>query len=241
MLFLKHKTLAILKKLLKFLSYYEYFNFKVRKINGPIDLLKNQAALESYEFLKSIKNKYFICDSPNEIRKLVIEQINKDGYILEFGVHKGNSINFFHQNLSFNKDKRKIYGFDSFRGLEEDWHDYGSPKKRFNSNGKISFKVKNNIELIVGDIRETLSNFLEKNKPNIAFVHMDLDTYSITKYTLEKIEKHLMPGAIILFDEFYNYPNWKDGEFKALQETYSKDKFIFFAASNQNQIAIKIN
>lgn len=57
MLFLRHKTLAILKKLLKFLSYYEYFIFKVRKLNGLIDLLKNQAALESYEFLKCIKNK----------------------------------------------------------------------------------------------------------------------------------------------------------------------------------------
>lgn len=57
MIFLRHKTIAILKKLLKFLSYYEYFIFKVRKLNGLIDLLKNQAALESYEFLKCIKSK----------------------------------------------------------------------------------------------------------------------------------------------------------------------------------------
>ena len=125
-------------------------------------------------------------------------------------------------------------------GLEEDWHDYGSPKKRFNSNGKASFKVNKNIKLVKGDIRETLVKFLEEKNPKIAFVHMDLDTYSISKYTLKNLEKHLMAGAIILFDEFYNYPNWKQGEYKALIESLNKETYIFFAASNENQVAIKI-
>ena len=27
-----------------------------------------------------------------------------------------------------------------------------------------------------------------------------------------------MPGTIILFDEYFNYPNWEQHEFKAFQE-----------------------
>lgn len=40
---------------------------------------------------------------------LNVLKVNKDGYILEFGVHKDNSINFFHENLHFNKDKYTFF------------------------------------------------------------------------------------------------------------------------------------
>ena len=38
-------------------------------------------------------------------------------FYLEFGVWKGESINF----LSSFLNKGEIYGFDSFKGLREDW------------------------------------------------------------------------------------------------------------------------
>ena len=41
----------------------------------------------------------------------------EDGLFLEFGVYKGTSINFI---SSLIPDK-KIYGFDSFGGLPEEW------------------------------------------------------------------------------------------------------------------------
>ena len=89
MLFIKYKILSLFKKILRFVANYEYFSFKIRELNGPVDLLKNESAQESLNFLKSIDNKYFICQNAFEIRKLVIDQINDEGYIIEFGVHKG--------------------------------------------------------------------------------------------------------------------------------------------------------
>ena len=41
---------------------------------------------------------------------------NSDNLYIEFGVFSGTSINYFSKNL-----KKKIYGFDSFEGLKEDW------------------------------------------------------------------------------------------------------------------------
>ena len=56
---------------------------------------------------------------------------------------------------------------------------------------------------------------------------MDLDLYESTKYTLERIKPFLVKGSIILFDELYNYVNWKEGEYKALKEVFRDDEYIY--------------
>lgn len=76
--------------------------------------------------------------------------------------------------------------------------------------GKIP-KLKNNAIPIKGWIQDTLPNFLEKNNPLIIFVHIDLDTYSSTKFVLEKVKPYLQKGVILLFNEFYNYTGWSVG------------------------------
>ena len=47
---------------------------------------------------------------------------------------------------------------------------------------------------------------------------MDMDTYGATKYTLNKIKPFLTKGSIILFDNFYGFPNWQQHEYKACTE-----------------------
>jgi len=54
-----------------------------------------------------------------ELYDAVIELLLVDGDVLEFGVYKGESINYFAQKLSH----KNIYGFDSFMGLPEFWRD----------------------------------------------------------------------------------------------------------------------
>ncbi len=237
---IRSKVYSYFKKILRFISLYEFLSIKVRKLNGPVDLLKNNAAQESYEFLKSINNEIFICDSYTHIRELVFNQISEKGLICEFGVYSGRSINLFNNILKNKNDKRNIYGFDSFAGLEVNWYGFGSPKGRFDNKGKIPFKVDGNIKIIVGDIRNTLDEFLSKQKENFSFIHLDLDTYEITKFVLEKIKDRLNKNCIILFDNYYNYPNWQQGEHRALKEVINDNDYNFFAASNEYQIAIKI-
>ena len=45
-----------------------------------------------------------------------------------------------------------------------------------------------------------------------------MDIYKPTKFVLEKIKPYLSKGAILIFDEYYNYVGWKNYEFKAFQE-----------------------
>ena len=49
------------------------------------------------------------------------------------------------------------------------------------------------------------------------------------------MESRLVPGTVIVFDEFFNYPQWEDGEFKAFQEFLAKTKLSCeFIGYNRN-------
>ena len=68
-----------------------------------------------------------------------------------------------------------------------------------------------------------------------------MDTYSPTKFTLEKIKPYLVKNSIIIFDEYYNYEGWKEGEFKALKEVFNENEFKYKAFNvNSAQCVIQI-
>ena len=153
---------------------------------------------------------------------------------MDFGVHKGTSSNFFSGYVN------KLHAFDSFKGLREDWAGTGAQKGHLRLE-KIP-KLNKNIDLIVGYIQDTLDDFLKSHNPKINFIHMDLDTYESTKYALEKLKPYLAKNSIILFDELYNYPGWKNGEYKALEQTFNENEYKFKAFSvNANRVVIQIN
>lgn len=78
-----------------------------------------------------------------------------------------------------------------------------------------------NIEFHKGWFHESLPGFLDEhaNIP-IAFIHADADLYTSTITFLRLIcERRLLrKGSVILFDEFWNYPGWEEGEYKAFLE-----------------------
>ena len=145
---------------------------------------------------------------------------NKEYYYLEFGVWRGESSNFFSKYLN------KLYCFDSFEGLKEDWVGTDKNVGYFNLDKKVP-QLNSNVEPIVGWVEHTLENFLKKHNPKINFVHMDMDTYAPTKFTLEKLKPYLVKNSIIVFDELYNYLGWKNGEFKALNDVFKEDEYLF--------------
>ena len=175
--------------------------------------------LESVFLKKKIYHKYII-------EKAKENDTENNKYYLEFGVWRGKTINFFSKYVN------TIYGFDSFEGLKEDWAGHILPKGHFNLNKKLP-KLNKNIVPIAGWVQDTLSPFLEKYKPKINFIHMDLDTYESTKYVLTKIKPFLIKGSIIAFDELYNYPGWEVGEYKALKETFNENEYKFIAFNKE--------
>ena len=88
--------------------------------------------------------------------------------------------------------------------------------------GKLP-KLNKNVIPIVGFVEDTLDQFLNEHSPKINFVHLDMDLYKPTKFTLEKIKPYLVNGAIILFDEIYNFPNWEYGDIKPLRRYLIKN------------------
>lgn len=159
---------------------------------------------------------------------------------LEFGVYKGNTINFISKYT-----EKKIFGFDSFDGLPEDWRE-GYSKGVFNMEGRLP-SVSNNVELIKGLFQDTLEPFLESNNEVISFIHLDADLYSSTIYVLEKCVKKIKDGCIIVFDEIFNFPEYDglNSELRALNEWVEKYDVDFdwvgICPSYSERAAIRIN
>lgn len=160
--------------------------------------------------------------------------------VAEFGVFNGYSINFFADQFP----DIELSGFDSFIGLEEDWPGTYHPAGYFDLGGVLP-KVANNVYLYAGWFENTLPEFL-RNISSIEWepvlIHLDADTYTPTKFILECFRDKLKTGTVLIFDEYFGYPFWQNGEFKAFQEFISHTglKYKYLGCSGQ-QVAVEIN
>lgn len=158
------------------------------------------------------------------------------GLYLEFGVFSGTSIN----QIADQKQDTSIYGFDSFEGLPETW------RAGFET-GMFAMEeipaVRKNVNLIKGWFDDTLPGFVQQHKDQCAFIHIDCDLYSSTKTVFDHLAGQIKPGTILLFDEYFNYPNWQEHEHKAFQEYVKnsavKYEYIGYAEANE-QVAVRI-
>jgi hypothetical protein len=133
------------------------------------------------------------------------------GQVLEFGVATGRTLNQFARWLPH----KTVYGFDGFEGLPEDWT---SRMRRGFFARKHVPRVRKNCELVVGWFDQTLPGFVKKHQDPIALLHVDCDLYSSTVTILNNLKDQIVPGTVIVFDEYINYPGWQLDEFKAWQE-----------------------
>lgn len=133
------------------------------------------------------------------------------GMILEFGVATGRTLNHFARILPF----KTIYGFDGFEGLPEDWT--SRMRKGFFARTNLP-TIRNNCKLVVGWFNETLPGFVQEHTSPIALLHIDCDLYSSAVTVLNALKNQIVPGTVIIFDEYMNYPGWQLDEFKAWQE-----------------------
>lgn len=148
--------------------------------------------------------------SANELLSKALSLVKGDGLICEFGVFSGKSINHIASHVN-----TEVYGFDSFEGLPERWRD-GFSQGFFKVDGLP--KVSKNVVLIKGWFDKTLPEFVKSHSKPVAFLHIDCDLYSSTKVIFDNFADKIKPGCVIVFDEYFNYPGWKEGEIKAFHE-----------------------
>lgn len=172
----------------------------------------------------------FVSDAVAKLQALpaggdVLEQVFRSPFLqrtgtwVEFGVAGGDSL----RRLSAQRGNAKLWGFDTFTGLPEDWR----PEPQYQKGAFAVDAIPRvpGAHLVTGLFGETLSCWCPDSE--ITFAHIDCDLYSASKCALDRIWPYLADGAILVFDEFYNYPGFEKGEIRALYEVVEEQGMPF--------------
>lgn len=171
----------------------------------------------------------------------VIGRVSLDGLWLEFGTGQATSTS----TLASIARGQTLYTFDWLKGLPEDWEVSPGeimPKGTFGQDIKTvkrHLSKKKNVVFVEGLFQETLGPFLKEFSDPVAFMHVDCDIYSSTKYILDALRDRIRTGTVIIFDEFYNYPYYRNHEYKAWMETGLDYEYLAHVV-DARQVALRV-
>lgn len=161
--------------------------------------------------------------------QLLLETKKVKGDVVEFGIWNGNNLFTLKKILDFIKVKKKVIGYDDFKGFPNPRPKYRKVKKGnlglYSGDMNlikyiINFYKLNNIKIINDDIMNLKKHL--KSFSKLSFIYIDCDIYKTTAHIFKLLNKKLSVGGIIAFDEANN--NKKSGEGKALREFYLENK-----------------
>jgi hypothetical protein len=204
--------------------------------NRVYKLIWDDAAQTSAEFVKPFLTNSFLWDEKTRLWDHATSKIaQNDCVVLEFGVFQGSSINHMARNLP----THQFFGFDSFRGLREDWPGHG-PKGTFDLGATLP-EVMPNVTLIDGWIQETLPTWVKNHDDKIGLIHIDTDTYETARDILTMLKSRIKSGTLIIFDEFIGVPNWQNAEYLAWIEFAQAEKLTFeYVGFSNAQVLINV-
>lgn len=178
--------------------------------------LQAKAFLDAWNYIKSANKRMpRMIGTSIEAFRLGIEAAPQTGLILEFGVRFGVSIRQIASLVA-----QEVYGFDSFKGLPEAWHTeaWHTEDKGTYTTNDVMPEVPSNVLLYKGWFENTLPEFVNTHRDPIRFINIDCDIYSSTKTILDCLSSQIVPGTIIVFDEYIGTESWREDEYKAFQE-----------------------
>jgi hypothetical protein len=202
------------------------------------ELLKRSVVDSANYAEENMQNALVFFDERKEKMILfALQEMERNGYIAEFGVWEGNTVNLIARNLT----DKTIYGFDSFNGLPENWSGWDGAKGRFDLKGILP-EVLPNVELVKGLFDESLPKWLETHKDFFSLLIIDSDLYSSANTILNNIgTDQIKDGTLILFDEYFGYINWRNHEFKAWQEFVKNHNIEYdYLAINHMQALVRV-
>ena len=187
------------------------FVYKYFARNLVVDL-QLQAKRQTLDYINEHMTHCMHFPSRWDLLRYGLAQAPSGGLVVEFGVYKGDSIRAIGEWAGC-----PVHGFDSFEGLPEDWTGTAEIAGKFNAKGKLP-QVPDNITLHAGWFQDTLPPFLAAHQGPLAFANIDCDLYSSTKIVFDALATRIGAGTILAFDEYFNYHNWQQHEFKAFKE-----------------------
>ena len=174
---------------------------------------------------------------PHDTLRHALGLIEIPGMALEFGVASGTTLRIVAE--AFTEREGTVAGFDVFSGLPETWRT-GFPVGEF---AQESIPEVPGAQLVPGLFEDTLPSFLNDESGPVAFLHLDADLYSSTKTVLDLLGDRLVPGSIVVFDEFFNYPGWQQHEYRAWTEFVTRTgisfEYLGYTVDNE-QVVVKI-
>ena len=185
--------------------------------------------------------------------------------VLEFGVSFGKSLRMLADLSTEVRGRNACYssagtpsphvtiaGFDTFTGLPEAWGN--EPVGTYSTGGRLP-PMPPGVQLVQGLFGDTLSPFLREQRclsgddspgpPVLALANVDCDLYSATVDIMNALgcARVVVPGTVLVFDEYFMYSGWQNDEFKAFQEACArfgwKYKYIAWSLSSK-QVAVQI-
>lgn len=200
----------------------------------PARELKKVALQESVQYAQKNMQMAVGVASAREVLLSALRQVSAPGHYLEFGVYKGGSIRFIANQVG---RLQTVHGFDSFRGLQEAW---SGDSFSFDLDGHPP-QVPDNVILHQGFFADTVPAWLEQNPGSAAFIHIDSDLYEPARCVFEHLQDRIVPGSIIVFDEYFNYPNWQAHEFRAFSELVQRCNIEYeYLTYARFQVSVKI-
>ncbi len=187
-------------------------------------------------------NFYLSCDATRIGKMLAQYELYKmvheiPGVIVECGVLKGCSFIRFasFRDLFGHAFSRKLIGFDTFGTFPETHFEADKTMRQRHEEmcgesiskqqllGVLQHKgLDKNVELIEGDITETLPKYLAGHyELKLSLLNMDVDIYEPSKLILESLFPRIVKGGVLILDDYGVFP----GETKAADE-YFKNKNI---------------
>jgi hypothetical protein len=201
----------------------------------PHHALLEDALAETVAYIKEQMADAIIRRNDLEVIDLALRRAPADGLVLEFGVRGGRSVD----HIARRRPGTTVHGFDSFEGLPAPWTGYTMDAGAFRGRGVPH--VERNVELHVGWFDDTLPPFVAAHAEPVAFVHVDSDIYESARTVLYGLAPRFVPGSVIVFNEYFNYPNWRAHEFRAFQEfCLDHDVRYEYLCWGMYEVAVKI-
>ena len=238
------EALTILKKLYEFDNKYIKAKIMISALKGfkgkfeDFDTLIRSSE-SNHPMMRSIKWVFSLPKIPKiffnrwDFFDAIVAQTDKSRPFYEFGVWNG--ISFKHLIKTF----KKGFGFDTFTGIPEDWHN--EPSGSYSSFGSVP-KIKGG-EFIAGKFENTLPKFFSQKRPLASLINFDADLYSSTLCALNYSNNVIDEKSILIFDEFLTNDNWEKDEYKALNEfcdSLSISYDVIAVSFYSKQVAIKL-
>ncbi|MBL8232878.1 MAG: hypothetical protein JNL98_30545 [Bryobacterales bacterium] len=98
------------------------------------------------------------------------------------------------------------------------------------------------MSLYKGWFKDSLPRFKKERPEPLAFGHLDADLYVSTKDVFDALGDRIVPGTVLQFDEFFNYPGWQGGSQSVREfcETRQVEFEYIGCVPTGEQVAVKI-